>query len=105
MVRNNASVLSRTNIKKREPKINETKGQGKCVRVKSWRCWGDHYLSSCLEKKTKDSIVYNLKEESTVKNVARNILLIYVVLQNLEADYKSSMIEIDGKIKKLQISI
>ena len=88
-----------------EPRINESTWQENIAPVKLWRCGGDHYPSNCHEKKTKDVQFYNLKEASTVKNVARNISLIYVVLQNCKADYKSSMIEIEGKINNLQISI
>ena len=42
--------------------------------------------------------VHNLQEASTVGNVARNILRIYVVLDNRHAKYQSNMIEVEDKI-------
>ena len=84
-----------------EPRINEPIRQGKSKPVKYWRCVGSHYLNSCHDEKNKDVRVYNLKEVSIVGDVPRKITRIYVALENFQADHQSSMIEIEGKIKKI----
>ena len=88
-----------------EPRINEPIRQGKYASIKCWRFGGDHYLSSCPERKNKDARFYNLKEASIVGNVSRNIPHIYASLENLQEDHQSSMIEIEGKINNLPFSI
>jgi hypothetical protein len=50
-------------------------------------------------------IVHNIQEADTVDDMGRSTLRIYVALDNKEVDYRSHMIEVEGKIDNRPISI
>ena len=83
----------------------ESTGQKKPLQVKCWKCRGDHYLNKCLERKNRDASMYNVQEAYIVGEVARRIPCIYETLENHQAYHQSLMIEIEGKINNLPVSI
>ena len=65
---------------------------------------GGHFYRDCPHKKDNRNI-HTVQEVATVGEVARNIPQISATLENHQADFQLSMIEVDGKILDKPISI
>ena len=55
--------------------------------------------------KHKETNVYNMQEYSNVGDAAISVPRIYATLDNRQANHQSSMIDIEGKLKVVHISI
>ena len=84
--------------------FNKKKEETKREPLRHWGCGESHFYRDCPHKKDNQSI-HAVREATTVGEVARNIPQISPVLENHQADYQPSMIEVDGKILDKPISI
>jgi hypothetical protein len=66
--------------------------------IKCWGCEGDHMYKDCLHKGDRINIVHHIKEDDTMENMGISMPSIYATLDNRQEDYKSDMIEVEGKI-------
>jgi hypothetical protein len=49
--------------------------------------------------------IHNIQEAKKMKDMGRNMPMIYAALQNKQAEYQSPMIELEGKIDNQPIAI
>ena len=73
--------------------------------IKCWECNGLHYASVCPNQKKTVSNIHTIQEEMTIGDLARTIPKINATLENQQADYQTSMVELEGKINRISISI
>ena len=85
--RNKAFANSHSNYVKN----NERKEQIKC-----WDCNGPHYASVCPNRKNTINNIHTVQEEMTVGDLARGMLRINATLKNIQAEYQTSMVEVEG---------
>jgi hypothetical protein len=50
-------------------------------------------------------MVHNIQETTIVKDVARNIPRIYVIVEDQQEDHQTSVVEFEGEIAKKYVSI
>ena len=81
-------------------KNNECKEPLKC-----WDCNGPHYASVCPNKKKTGSNIHIEQEEIIVGDLARALPRINAALEKRQADYQTSMVEVEGKLNQTPISI
>jgi hypothetical protein len=86
------SILVKTNNPKREP-------------LKFWGCGEENLLRECPHRQQNSQRIYNIEEATTVNDVARSVLQIYVSLDNNQADHQASVVEIEGMISNHLVSI
>ena len=72
--------------------------------LQCWGCGGSHFYRDCPHKKDNRNI-HTVREAATVGEVARNIPQISAALDNHQADFQPSMIEVEGKILEKPVSI
>jgi hypothetical protein len=77
------------------------KGPLKCW----WGCIEDNSLRECPHRRENNKTTYNIQEPTTVNDVAKTIPKIYATLEDRQADFQASMVEVDGNISKKHISI
>jgi hypothetical protein len=73
--------------------------------MKCWGCEGDHVYRECPQKGERMRFVHNIQEDETMEEMGRNMPRIYATLDNKQAKYQSSMVEVEGKIDNQPISI
>jgi hypothetical protein len=73
--------------------------------LKCWGCREEHLLRDCPHRQQYSRKVYNIQEATTVNDVARSVLYIYVALDNNQADHQASVVEIEGTIFNHLVSI
>ena len=74
--------------------------------LKCWECGEPHLRRNCPHLTTTNkTVVHNLQEASTVGYMGRCFHQINAAIDGLQADHKSSVVEIEGKIHDTQISI
>ena len=73
--------------------------------VKCWECNGPHYASFCPNQKKTISNIHNIQEEMTVGELARSMPRINASLENRQAKYQNSMVEVEGMINQTPITI
>ena len=59
----------------------------------------------CPHKGEKVKIVHNVHQDETVEDMGKNVPRIYAALDNKKEEYQSHMIEVEGMINNLIISI
>ena len=72
--------------------------------VQCWGCGGPHYVKNCPQRKGTDQIS-QIHEASTVGDVGRSMPRINAALDDREAEYQPTMVEFEGKIFNLSISV
>ncbi len=73
--------------------------------LKCWGCGEPHYFKDCPNKKESFGNVHSIQEATTIGEIARSIPQISAALENQQAEYQTSMVEIEGTPKQLPISI
>eukprot|EP00253_Pinus_taeda_P011610 PITA_11610 len=72
--------------------------------VQYWGCGGPHYVKNCPQRKGTDQIS-QIHEASTVGDVGRSMPRINAALDDRQAEYQPTMVEFEGKIFNLSISV
>ena len=73
--------------------------------VKCWECNGPHYASVCPNWKKAVSNIHTVQEEMTVGELARTMPRINAALENRQADYQTSMVEVEGMVNQTPVTI
>eukprot|EP00253_Pinus_taeda_P030735 PITA_30735 len=108
----NSRSIPRTASKfktKNESRINEqqarldSEGAAK-PQLQCWGCGGPHYVKNCPQRKGTEQIS-QIHEASTVGKVGHSIPRIIAALDDRQAEYPPTMVEFEGKISDLTITI
>eukprot|EP00253_Pinus_taeda_P022381 PITA_22381 len=91
---------------------NETKGSGQQIRLDSegatrppvqcWGCGGPHYIKNCPQRKGTEQLS-QIHEASTVGEVGRSIPRINAALEDRQAEYQPTMVELEDSKDKIAI--
>ena len=73
--------------------------------VKCWECNGRNYASVCRNRKKTVSNIHTVQEEMTVGELARIMPKINAALENRQAEYHTSMVEVEGMINQTPVTI
>ena len=73
--------------------------------VKCWECNSPHYASTFPNQKKTVSNIHTIQEEMSVGDLVRTMPRINASLENRQANYQTSMVEVEGKINQIPISI
>ena len=73
--------------------------------IKCWECNGPHYASIFPNRKKTISNIHTIQEEMNVGDLAEKMARINVALENRQTYYQNSMVELEGKINQIHISI
>eukprot|EP00253_Pinus_taeda_P013617 PITA_13617 len=93
---------------------NEAKSNGQQIRLDSegvtrppvqcWGCGGPHYIKNCPQRKGTEQLS-QIQEASTVGEVGRSIPRINAALEDRQVEYQPTMVEFEGNISNLTVSI
>eukprot|EP00253_Pinus_taeda_P029286 PITA_29286 len=72
--------------------------------VQCWACGGPHYIKNCPQRKGTEQLS-QIHEASTVGEVGRSIPRINAALEDQQAEYQPTMVEFEGKISNLIITV
>eukprot|EP00253_Pinus_taeda_P018243 PITA_18243 len=72
--------------------------------VQCWGCGGPHYIKNCPQRKGTEQLS-QIQEASTVGEVGRSIPRINAALEDRQAEYQPTMVEFEGNISNLTVSI
>eukprot|EP00253_Pinus_taeda_P010631 PITA_10631 len=72
--------------------------------LQCWGCGGPHYIKNCPQRKGTEQLS-QIHEASTVGEVGRSVPRINAALEDRQAEYQPTMVEFEGKISNLPISI
>eukprot|EP00253_Pinus_taeda_P019019 PITA_19019 len=72
--------------------------------LQCWGCGGTHYIKNCPQRKGTEQLS-QIHEASTVGEVGRSIPRINAALEDRQAEYWPTMVEFEGKISNLPISV
>eukprot|EP00253_Pinus_taeda_P021183 PITA_21183 len=72
--------------------------------VQCWGCGGPHYIKNCPQRKGTEQLS-QIHEASTVGEVGRSVPRINAALEDRQAEYQPTMVEFEGKISNLTISV
>eukprot|EP00253_Pinus_taeda_P032966 PITA_32966 len=72
--------------------------------VQCWGCGGPHYIKNCPQRKGTEQLS-QIHEASTVGEVGRSVPKINAALEDRQAEYQPTMVEFEGKISNLTISV
>eukprot|EP00253_Pinus_taeda_P012142 PITA_12142 len=72
--------------------------------VQCWGCEGPHYIKNCPQRKGTEQLS-QIHEASTVGEVGRSVPRINAALEDRQAEYQPTMVEFEGKISNLTISV
>ena len=73
--------------------------------IKCWECNGPHYASVCPNRKKTGNNIHTIHDEMTVGELARTMPRINVALENRQAEYHTSMVEVEGMINQIHVTI
>ena len=73
--------------------------------IKCWKCNGPHYASVYPNQKKIVSNIHTIQEEMTVGELARSMPRINATLENRQAKYQTSMVEVECMINQNPITI
>jgi len=73
--------------------------------LKCWDCGEPHYFKDCPNKKKGFGNVHLIQEATTIGEITRSIPQISAALENRQAEYQTSMVEVEGTLKQIPISI
>ena len=66
--------------------------------LKCWKCEGPHLRRYCPLENANARTAYNIQEEETMGQVAREVPRIYAALEDFQEDHQSNVVEVIGKI-------
>eukprot|EP00253_Pinus_taeda_P026609 PITA_26609 len=72
--------------------------------VQCWGCGGPHSIKNCPQRKGTEQLS-QIHEASIVGEVGRSVPRINVALEDRQAEYQPTMVEFEGKIPNLTISV
>eukprot|EP00253_Pinus_taeda_P007271 PITA_07271 len=72
--------------------------------LQCWGCGGPHYIKNCPQRKGTEQLS-QIHEASTVGEVGRSVPRINAALEDRQAEYQPTMVEFEGKISNLPISV
>eukprot|EP00253_Pinus_taeda_P004030 PITA_04030 len=72
--------------------------------VQCWGCGGPHYIKNCPQQKGTEQLS-QIHEASTVGEVGRSVPRINAALEDRQEEYQPTMVEFEGKISNLTISV
>eukprot|EP00253_Pinus_taeda_P019414 PITA_19414 len=72
--------------------------------VQCWGCGGSHYIKNCPQRKGTKQLS-QIHEASTVGEVGRSVPRINAALEDRQTEYQPTMVEFEGKISNLAISV
>eukprot|EP00253_Pinus_taeda_P002305 PITA_02305 len=72
--------------------------------VQCWGCGGPHYIKNCTQRKGTEQLS-QIHEASTLGEVGRSVPRINAALEDRQAEYQPTMVEFEGKISNLIISV
>eukprot|EP00253_Pinus_taeda_P023048 PITA_23048 len=72
--------------------------------VECWGCGGPHYVKNCPQRKGTEQLS-QIHEASTVGEVGRSVPRINAALDDRQAEYQPAMVEFEGKISDLTITV
>eukprot|EP00253_Pinus_taeda_P015903 PITA_15903 len=72
--------------------------------LQCWGCGGPHYIKNCPQQKGTEQLS-QIQEASTVGEVGRSVPRINAALEDRQAEYQPTMVEFEGKISSLPISV
>eukprot|EP00253_Pinus_taeda_P029659 PITA_29659 len=72
--------------------------------VQCWGCGGPHYVKNCPQRKGANQIS-QIHEASTVGDVGRSMPRINATLDDRQAKYQPTMVEFEGKLLNLSVSV
>eukprot|EP00253_Pinus_taeda_P026738 PITA_26738 len=108
----NSKLAARTTPKFRS--ANESKASEQQIRldnegtarppVHCWGCGGPHYIKNCPQRKGIEQLS-QIHEASTMGEVGRSVPRINAALEDRQAEYQPTMVEVEGKISNLTISV
>ena len=73
--------------------------------IKCWECNGPHYASVYPNRKKNVSNIHTIQEEMTIGELARTMPRINATLENRQAKYQTSMVEVEGMTNQTPIAI
>lgn len=73
--------------------------------LKCWECGEPHYFKDCPNRKKGTRNVHSIQEATTIGEIARSVPQISAALENRQAEYQTSMVEVEGTLKHTPISI
>eukprot|EP00253_Pinus_taeda_P016981 PITA_16981 len=72
--------------------------------VQCWGCGGPHYIKNCPQRKGTEQLS-QIHEASTVGEIGRSIPRINVALEDRQVEYQPTMVEFEGNISNLTVSV
>eukprot|EP00253_Pinus_taeda_P034937 PITA_34937 len=72
--------------------------------VQCWGCGGPHYIKNCPQRKGTEQLS-QIHEASTVGKVGHSVPRINAALEDCQAEYQPTMVEFEGKISDLTVSV
>jgi len=73
--------------------------------LKCWECDEPHYFKDSPKRKKGFGNVHSIQEVTTIGEITRRIPQISAALENPQAEYQTSMVEVEGTLKQTPISI
>jgi hypothetical protein len=73
--------------------------------MECWGCKGDHRYRDFPHRKDKMRFVHNVQQDETVEDMGKRVPIIYVALDNKQAEFRSHMIEVEGMINNHEFTI
>ena len=71
--------------------------------LKCWGCGEPHILRDCPHRNI--HMISREREATTVNDIARNIPTISAALENRQAEHQATMVEMEGKISDLPVTV
>ncbi len=91
--------------KERDSTVFYNKNSNQREPLKCWGCGEPHYYKDCPDRKKSFGNVHSIQEATTIGEIARSIPQISAALENIQAYYQTSMVEIEGTLKQFPVSI
>eukprot|EP00253_Pinus_taeda_P012179 PITA_12179 len=95
-------ATSESKISEQQPRL-DNEGTARAP-LQCWGCGGPHYIKNCPQRKGTEQLS-QIHEASTVGEVGRSIPRINAALEDRQAEYQPTMVEFEGKISNLTISV
>jgi hypothetical protein len=73
--------------------------------IKCWGCKGYHMYKDCPHQGDRMRTMHNIKKEDKMEDMGKSMTRIYATLDNIQVEYQSHMIEVEGKIDNQPIAI
>eukprot|EP00253_Pinus_taeda_P015342 PITA_15342 len=95
-------ATSESKISEQQPRL-DNEGTARAP-LQCWGCGVPHYIKNCPQRKGTEQLS-QIHEASTVGEVGRSIPRINAALEDRQAEYQPTMVEFEGKISNLTISV